>query len=84
MQMLIHYQIDDFARFKPEFDRDDEDRRRNGLSLLQLWQEDNGNAWALFTLNDEGKARDYLAGAAGVFNSQAGVSKAIAHALKTA
>ena len=84
MQMLIHYKTTDYAGFKTAFDADNEDRRNNGLALLQLWREDNGNAWALFDLHDAKKARDYLDGAAGVFNSQAGVSSAEAHILETA
>ncbi|SDE10562.1 hypothetical protein SAMN05421538_10449 [Paracoccus isoporae] len=84
MQMLINYTISDYAKFKSAFDADNEDRRNNGLSLLQLWREDGSSAWALFDLHDAKKARDYLDGAAGAFNSQAGVSAVSAHTLETA
>ncbi|WBU52295.1 hypothetical protein [Paracoccus sp. SCSIO 75233] len=84
MQMLVNYKIADYAKFKSAFDADNEDRRNNGLALLQLWREDSGSAWALFDLHDAKKAQDYLDGAAGVFNSQAGVSATSAHILETA
>ncbi|WBU65067.1 hypothetical protein [Paracoccus aerodenitrificans] len=84
MQMLINYKISDYAKFKSAFDGDSEDRSNNGLSLLQLWRESNSSAWALFDLHDAKKARDYLDGAAGAFNSLAGVSSAEAHTLETA
>lgn len=84
MQMLINYKIADYATFRSAFDGDNEDRRNNGLSLLQLWREDGGSAWALFDLHDAKKARDYLDGAAGAFNSLAGVSSVSAHMLETA
>lgn len=84
MQMLIHYTVADYAKFKSAFDADAEDRGNNSLSLLQLWRESGTSAWALFDVHDAKKAREYLSGAAGVFNSQAGVSAADAHALETA
>ena len=84
MQMLVHYTVADYATFKPAFDNDAEDRGNNSLSLLQLWRESNTSAWALFSVADAKKARAYLDGAAGVFNSLAGVSKADAHLLETA
>lgn len=84
MQMLVHYTISDYAKFKTAFDGDAEDRGNNSLSLLQLWRESGTSAWALFNVADAKKAREYLDGAAGVFNSQAGVSTAEAHMLETA
>lgn len=73
-QMIAHYTVNDFAAFKTAFDNDAEDRGNNGMSLLQLWRQDNGNAWALFNISDAKAAKAYLEGAAGVFNSQAGVT----------
>ena len=84
MQMLVHYTIADYPKFKAAFDGDAEDRGNNSLSLLQLWRESNTSAWALFSVADAKKARAYLDGAAGVFNSLAGVRKAEAHLLETA
>lgn len=83
-QMIVHYTIADYARFKPAFDADAEDRGRNGLTLLQLWRESDQSAWALYQVNDAKTAQDYLADAAGAFNSQAGVSATSAHLLETA
>lgn len=83
-QMLVHYDIADFAAFKTAFDNDSEDRGNNGLSLLQLWSEGADNAWALFTVNNPARAKAYLDGAAAVFNSQAGVTSVKVHSLKTA
>lgn len=84
MQMLVHYTLADYPKFKAAFDADAEDRGNNSLSLLQLWRESNISAWALFQVADAKQARAYLDGAAGVFNSQAGVSGTQAHVLETA
>ncbi|AXC50842.1 hypothetical protein DRW48_15185 [Paracoccus suum] len=83
-QILVRYDIADFAAFKTAFDNDAEDRGNNGLSLLQLWREGANRAWALFTSGNPVKAQAYLDGAAAVFNSQAGVSAVEAHMLETA
>lgn len=84
MQMIAHYRIKDYAAFRTAFDADAEDRGQNGLSLLQLWREDNGNAWALYTVHDAHAARAWLEGAAAVFNSQAGVTGTAFHFVETA
>ena len=83
-QMIAHYQIADYAQFKAAFDADAEDRGNNGLSLLQLWREDDRSAWALFSISDAAAARAYLDGAAGAFNAQAGVSAVKYHMVETA
>lgn len=83
MQLLAHYRIGDYATFKPAFDADAEDRSHNGLSLLQLWREDEANIWALFNVTNPKAAKDYLDGAAGVFNSQAGVTGTNFHFVET-
>lgn len=83
-QMIAKYSFPDYASFKTAFDNDAEDRANNGLSLLQLWREDGGTAWALFSVSDAKAARGYLEGAAGVFNSQAGVTGTDFHFLETA
>ena len=75
-QMIAHYTVADFAAFRSQFDQDAEDRSNNSLSLLQLWREDDRNVWALYQVADATRARDYLQGAAGVFNSRAGVLSA--------
>ncbi|MFV0386216.1 hypothetical protein, partial [Paracoccus sp. (in: a-proteobacteria)] len=61
-----------------------EDRAHNGLGLMQLWHENGSSAWALFDVTDPTAARAYLDGAAGVFNSQAGVTATSFHYVKTA
>lgn len=83
-QMIAHYTISDFARFKTQFDADAEDRGNNGLSLLQLWREGDGSAWALYQVADAARAQDYLGKAATVFNTQAGVTNAEFHLVETA
>ncbi|MTH64899.1 hypothetical protein [Paracoccus shanxieyensis] len=83
-QMIARYTISDFARFKTQFDADAEDRGNNGLSLLQLWREGDGSAWALYQVGNAAKAQEYLGQAAAVFNSQAGVSDAEFHLVETA
>lgn len=83
-QMLAHYTLADYARFKAAFDNDAEDRGNNGLSLLQLWREGATSAWALYNVSDAPAAKAYLSGAAGVFNTQAGVSATEFHFVETA
>ncbi|WP_294927364.1 hypothetical protein [uncultured Paracoccus sp.] len=83
-QMIARYTIADYARFKPAFDADAEDRGNNGLSLLQLWREDDSHVWALFQVSDAKAARAYLDGAAGAFNSLAGVTGTGFHFVETA
>ncbi|MFG6079265.1 hypothetical protein ACEUZ9_003689 [Paracoccus litorisediminis] len=83
-QMIAHYKVADYARFRTAFDADAEDRGNNGLSLLQLWRESDTAAWALYQVGDALRARAYLDGAAGVFNSQAGVSATEFHFVETA
>lgn len=84
MQMIAHYSFENYAAFKKAFDADAEDRGNNGLSLLQLWRENAGSAWALYNVGNPDAARDYLSGAAGVFNSQAGVTETSFHFVETA
>ncbi|MBK4214850.1 hypothetical protein JJJ17_02810 [Paracoccus caeni] len=84
MQLIAHYTVSDYAAFKTAFDADAEDRANNGLSLLQLWRESGTSAWALFTIADQPKAKAYLDGAAGVFNSQGGVTGTNFHFVETA
>ena len=84
MQLIAHYTLADYAPFRAAFDADAEDRGHNGLSLLQLWREDGGSAWALYQVNDAKAARAYLSGGAAAFNAQAGVSATDFHFLETA
>ncbi|MDN5568388.1 MAG: hypothetical protein L0G27_06510 [Paracoccus sp. (in: a-proteobacteria)] len=84
MQLIIRYTHQNPTTFRTAFDADAEDRGRNGLSLLQLWREDDSHAWALFQVNDAKAARDYLQLAAKAFEAQAGVTATDAHFLETA
>lgn len=84
MQMIAHYSVNDYTSFRAAFDADAEDRGQNGLSLLQLWREDDRNAWALFQVNDAKAARAYLSAGAAPFNAQAGVTATDFHFVETA
>ncbi|MDN3710801.1 hypothetical protein QWZ10_01280 [Paracoccus cavernae] len=83
-QLIANYTFADYATFRAAFDRDSEDRGRNGMTLLQLWRENPTSAWALYQISDAKAAQDYLSGAAGVFNAQAGVSAVRSHLVETA
>lgn len=86
-QMIVHYSFADYATFKSAFDKDAEDRGQNGLSLLQLWRDSGASstsAWALYQVNNAAAAKEYLSGAAQVFNSQAGVRAVETHLVETA
>lgn len=83
-QILARYDIGDYATFKTEFDNDAEDRGNNSLSVLQVWREGTSRVWVLYQVANTARAKDYLEGAAGVFNSQAGVAGTEFHLLETA
>lgn len=83
MQMLVHYQMTDFANFKSAFDADGEDRGHAGMTVLQLWRENEQSVWALYQISDRKRATEYLDGAAAVFNKAAGVTRADSHILET-
>ncbi|WP_299363264.1 hypothetical protein [uncultured Paracoccus sp.] len=83
-QLLARYDIGDFAQWKRAFDADAEDRGNNSLSVLQIWREGATRAWVLYQVADPKRARQYLDGAAGVFDSQAGVTGHEYHMLETA
>ncbi|PZO67831.1 MAG: hypothetical protein DI498_02290 [Paracoccus denitrificans] len=83
-QLLARYDIGDYATFKAAFDNDAEDRANNSLSVLQVWREGTSRVWVLYQVANPARAKDYLDGAAGVFNSQAGVSSTEFHLLETA
>ena len=84
MQALVRYMFTDYARFRAAFDADAEDRGQNGLSLLQLWREGEGSAWALYQVSDAGAARGYLTVGGAAFADQAGVSATDFHFVETA
>lgn len=83
MQILARYSIEDYAKFKAAFEEDAEDRANNSLGVLQMWRETNGAIWVLYDSHDDARAKDYLEGAAQVFNRQAGVSESELHMLET-
>lgn len=83
-QILVRYDHGDAATFRRAFDADAEDRGNNGLTLLQLWREGAATSWALYQSGNAARARDYLSGAAGVFNAQGGVTATEVHVLETA
>jgi hypothetical protein len=83
-QMIAHYDVANYAAFRPAFDDDAEDRNSNGLSLLQLWRENDRSAWALFQISAAEIATAYLEGAAGAFNALAGVRRVEFHLVETA
>lgn len=83
-QLIARYDIADYAQFRAEFDAEAEDRSNASLSLLQLWREGEGRVWALYQIADGKRARDYLDGAAQIFNGRAGVQASEFHVLQTA
>uniref|UniRef100_UPI0035C813B1 hypothetical protein n=1 Tax=Citreimonas sp. TaxID=3036715 RepID=UPI0035C813B1 len=56
LQLLAHYTSFD----QSQFDDHAESRGQAGLTLLQRWKADDGSQWALFSVNDQGKAADWL------------------------
>ena len=84
MQLIARYTIRDYPAFRAAFDADAEDRGHNGLSLLQLWREDDRSAWALYQVNDAKAARAYLSTGSAPFNAQAGVEATDFHFVETA
>jgi hypothetical protein len=87
MQLLCRNDIDDFAQWKATFDADREAQGAAGLSLLQLWREDdNANrVWLLFEVNDRKAAQAFLdAPTAALHAKRARVRDAEYHFLQTA
>lgn len=84
MQILAHYSIEDYAKFKTAFDEDAEDRANNSLTVLQLWRETNGSVWVLYDAHDDARAKDYLEEAGQVFYRLAGISESELHMLEIA
>lgn len=63
MQLLCQFETEDYDAWRRDFDDDAENRMHAGLTLLQLWREADGAAgapFALFEVNDQGKARAWL------------------------
>ena len=57
-QILVRYTHADPAAFRAAFDADAEDRGNAGLTLLQLWREGTGTAWALYQSANPARARE--------------------------
>ena len=55
-QLLLRY--DSFDR--AAYDADAEDRGGAGLTQLQLWREESGAHWALFSVTDTDRARAWV------------------------
>jgi len=55
-QLLLRFDAFDQTRF----DDDAETRAAAGLTLLQLWTAEGATRWALFSVNDAAKARNWL------------------------
>ena len=82
LQLLCRFETADAASWQSAYDDGSESRSNAGLSQLQLWRgADDGSAiWALYSVNDRGKAQGWL-------DAQAklpGAAVAEAHFLKTA
>ncbi|SHI86537.1 DUF3303 family protein [Wenxinia saemankumensis] len=62
MQLLLQIDTPDYEGWKSAFDADAEDRMHAGLTLLQLWRDadTNGQAFALFEVNDRAKAEAWV------------------------
>lgn len=63
MQLICHYDVSDFARWRSAFDKDAGSRREAGLTVLQVWRDadDPGHAITLMSVNDRDRAKAWLA-----------------------
>jgi hypothetical protein len=59
-QLLIHSPAPDYAAWKSSFDAQAESLAAAGLSPLQIWTDDSGNAVVLLQMNNRPKAEDWL------------------------
>jgi hypothetical protein len=60
-QLLIHAPAPDYAAWKSSFDAQAESLAAAGLSPLQIWIDESGNAVVLLQVNSRPKAEDWLA-----------------------
>ncbi len=81
LQLLCRFEAADADSWQSAYDDDWEERSSAGLSQLQLWRgADDGSAiWALYTVNDRGKAQSWLDKTAKL----SGATLAEAHFVKT-
>ena len=62
MQLICHYDVTNFAKWKAAFDADAESRRTAGLTVLQVWQDVDStrHAVVLMSVNDRDRAGKWL------------------------
>lgn len=66
-QLLLRHDSFDAAAH----DAGAEDRAAAGLTQLQLWRDSTGSHWALFSVNDAGRAKAWLDKAAALQHAPA-------------
>lgn len=62
MQLIAHFEAENFDGWKTAFDDDSENRMQAGLTLLQMWREADspGHPVCLFDVNDRARAQGWL------------------------
>ena len=80
MQLLCQFDTAGSPEWKAAFDRDAEDRRLAGLTLLQIWHgaDEPAQVFCLFEVNDRPRAQAWIDREAGFGNAMT------AHFLATA
>ncbi|MEQ6250096.1 hypothetical protein ABMC89_14475 [Sulfitobacter sp. HNIBRBA3233] len=62
MQMICHFEVSDFTKWKTAFDADHEARRDAGLGVLQIWRDadSTSHAFVLLSVNDRDRAQAWI------------------------
>ncbi len=62
MQLIIHQKVTNFTDWHTAFDNDAESRRNAGLTVLQVWKEQDSDtqAFVLLEVKDRAKAESWL------------------------
>ena len=87
MQALCRMTVADVPAWRTAFDGDTESRANAGLSVLQIWTEDDapGTVWVLFDVNDPARGRAFATGGQSRLHAErAGVTAAEWHFVRTA
>ncbi|UWR21702.1 hypothetical protein [Sulfitobacter sp. S190] len=62
MQLICHFTVSDFDRWRSAWDADHEARTQAGLTVLQLWRgpDDGTRAHALLSVNNRAHAQAWI------------------------
>lgn len=86
MQLIARLAVADYDSWRRNFDDDAEARGNAGLTLLQIWRQDDDGSrvWMLFEVSEKAMADEYLEGLGQLHAEQSGASGGEHYFLRTA